>query len=345
MTSRELVYKTLNYEMPARIPRQMWVVPWAKNRYPDAVRKIRQDFPDDITVVEIENMITSEGFQKRPENNYADIYDIGDYTDVWGCKFTNRQLGIVGQIREPLVKEENWGDSDLIQLPEELLNIDTAKVNEFCGNTDKFVLAGDWARPFERLRFLRGMEEFFIDLLQKPKLMYGVMEKIHDYYCRMMEIWADTEVDALWAMDDWGTQQSLLISPALWDEIFKPMYKDYINIAHKHGKKFFMHSDGYILEILPQLVDLGLDAINCQIACMEFEKIREFRGQITFWGEIDRQHLLVDGTEEEIEDAIRAIKENLWMNGGCIAQCEFGPGARPENVYKVFETWSSMLQV
>ena len=74
-------------------------------------------------------------------------------------------------------------------------------------------------------------------------------------------------------MDDWGSQNSLLINPKTWVKIFKPLYKDYINIAKKHGKKTFMHSDGYTLEVIPHLIDVGLDAINTQIFCIGLEKL------------------------------------------------------------------------
>ena len=72
------------------------------------------------------------------------------------------------------------------------------------------------------------------------------------------------------------------------------------------------------------------------------EELEKYRGKITFWGEIDRQHILPEGTKEEVAKAVQQVYKKLWKNGGCIAQCEFGPGAAPENVYTVFETWSSL---
>ncbi len=92
------------------------------------------------------------------------------------------------------------------------------------------------------------------------------------------------------------------------------------------------------MAITIDILELGLDAINSQLFCMGIEELVQFRGKITFWGEIDRQHLLPEGSPKEIEKAVIKVKENLWHNGGCIAQGEFGPGAKPENVYKVFET-------
>lgn len=148
-------------------------------------------------------------------------------------------------------------------------------------------------------------------------------------------------VDGLFLMDDWGTQRSLIINPKIWAEIFKPLYRDYIGIAKKYNKKTFMHSDGYILEIIPELIELGLDAVNAQIFCMGIDRLSEFKGKITFWGEIDRQHILPNGSEEDVSEAVRNVREKLWHNGGLIGQCEFGPGAKPENVYKVFESWKA----
>ena len=105
-----------------------------------------------------------------------------------------------------------------------------------------------------------------------------------------------------------------------------------------------MHSDGYILDILPDLVELGLDAVNSQIFCMGLENLKDFRGKICFWGEIDRQHLLPKRSVKEIEDAVGEVYSNLFHSGGVIAQCEFGAGANPINVRTVFQTWDSLTE-
>jgi uroporphyrinogen decarboxylase len=156
-------------------------------------------------------------------------------------------------------------------------------------------------------------------------------------------LWACSEVDALNFMDDWGSQRALLISPRQWREIFKPLYREYVEIAHRHGKYIFMHSDGYIADIIPDLVGLGVDALNSQVFCMGVEELgSRFGGKITFWGEIDRQHLLPEATPAEIVEAVRRAHAAFWRDVGAIAQCEFGAGARPENVLQVFETWDKL---
>jgi hypothetical protein len=333
MNSRELVKRTLEFDNPPRIPRQLWLQPWAQLHYPAELARIQQDFPDDL--------IGAPGYFKQKPKVVGDPYVVGAYVDEWGCIFENRQAGIVGEVKQPLL--EKWVDVDKVRVPEELLTIDIEEINSFCRNSDKFIYAGCCPRPFERLQFIRGTENVFMDLMDQPEELFVLLNRMHHFFLKKMELWVQTEVDGLMFMDDWGSQFSLLISPDIWRKIFKPFYKDYIDLAHSHGKYILMHSDGYIMKILPDLVELGLDAINSQIFCMDLEEIaRQFAGKITFWGEIDRQHILPEGMVEDVKKAVHDVHHALYRNGGVIAQCEFSPGAKPENVYEVFKTWDGI---
>lgn len=337
MTSKARVHAALDGKNPDQAPREMWLLGWALDHYGQEVRQIQDEYPDDITYA------ACEPKQISPYC-YGDPLAEGVYIDDFGCRFENLQKGIIGEVKTPLVKDEDWLDVDSVHIPEEWLSFDIEQVNEGIrkNQADKFVIAGHCPRPFERLQFIRGSENFYIDLITQPKRMMEFIERMHDFYCRLLKKWAQTDVDALRFIDDWGSQKSLLINPALWREIFKPMYKDYIDIAHSHGKRAFMHSDGYILDIYPDLIDMGLDAINSQIFCMGIDRVKQFRGKITFWGEIDRQNILPYGNVEDVKSADNDIYENLWDGGHCIAQLEFGPGAKAENVKAVFSEWQKI---
>ena len=332
-TPRELVYHCLEFRNPARAPRQLWALPWADQFHPDAVAGIEHEFPPDITPVGPE-------FRCAPQTE-GDPYKIGRYVDEWGCVFTNLQDGVIGEVREPLVRD--WQtDAQTVRFPRELLTFDRDAVNRECAGRDSFTIAGACPRPFEQLQFFRTTEQLYMDLAGPPAELLRFMRKLHAFYCELLEAWAATDVDALMFMDDWGSQRSLLISPQMWRELFKPMYRDYIQIAHAAGKKTFMHSDGHIVAIYPDLIEIGLDAVNSQLFCMGIDQLQPFAGKITFWGEIDRQHLLPRGTTADIDQAVRQVYSHLWKNGGCIAQCEFGAGARPDNVRQVFQSWNDV---
>mgnify|MGYP001809877650 CR=1 FL=1 len=333
MNSREIVHATLDRKGPPRAARDLWVLPWAEMHFPEALEKIRSSHPSDFLTVSPKYHV--------PSVTVGNPYEVGVFVDAWGCQFENRQAGIIGEVKVPLIPadDDDWKEAERIHIPEEWLSFDVDDVNRQCAATDKFTFGACCPRPFEQMQFLRGTEMLYIDLAERSEGMLRYLGKMHDFYCRLLEKWAETDVDALLFMDDWGSQHSLLISPAIWKALFMPLYRDYVDIAHRAGKKAFMHSDGHILEILPSLVEMGLDALNAQIFCMGTEALSPYAGKIVFWGEIDRQDLLPNGSPSDVRKAVEDVHARLWRAGGCIAQCEFGPGARPENVDMVFRAW------
>jgi hypothetical protein len=294
---------------------------------------MHRDFPDDIAGV-------GGGWSELPPTS-GNPYEVGEYVDEWGSVFTNIQPGVIGEVKEPLIAD--WStDVERVHFPREWLTIDRDAVNRDCAATDRFTMAGVCPRPFEQTQFLRGTENLYSDLACGDERLLAFLGRVHALYVEMLEAWVKTDVDGFSFMDDWGTQRGLLIRPAVWRQVFKPMYRDYVEIAHAAGKKAFMHSDGHILAIMPDLVEIGVDAVNSQVFCMGVANLSELAGRITFWGEIDRQHLLPNGTLDDIEQAVAEVRAHLWRDGGCFAQCEFGAGARPENVRRVFETWDRL---
>ena len=339
MTSKELVLQTLEFRNTSgRAPHELWMLPWAEDHYPEQAREIKARYEWDTSGP---NIIYKE---KSPVER-GRLHDVGEYVDPWGCVFTNIHKGVQGEVKEPLIAldDEDWNDTSRIRIPEEQLSFDIEQVNRSCAERkDKWLNSPCLARPFEQLQFIRGTEALYIDLIEQPKKMMEFIEKMHDFYCRLFEKWGQTDVDSMGFMDDWGSQKALLINPKLWRQIFKPMYQDYIDIAHRHGKKVSMHSDGYTLEIIPDLIDMGLDSLNTQIFCIGIENLAQFKGKITFWGEICRQHLLPHGTIQDIDNAVKSMYDTLWQDGGCAAQCEFGPAGKPENVNEVYAAWDRL---
>ena len=334
MNSKELVLATLNLESPRRIPRQCWLLPWAEKRYPGDSERLLREFPDDIIPV--------PGMYKGQLRSSGDRYAEGSYTDEWGCSFTNIHGGLIGVPSRPLI--ESWDQMELLKPPEVMLSIDVPMVNSFCRSSGKFIYSNSWIRPFERYQFIRTTGLAMIDIALDSPEMKTLIDRIHGHYLKEAEAWAGTDIDAIGIMDDWGMQKGMLVSPEYFRKYYKPLYREYAEIAHHYGKYVFMHSDGNILEIIPDLIEVGIDALNSQLFCMDIEEVgRRFRGKLTFWGEIDRQNLLPEGSESDIRKAVKRVFDNLYCEGGVIAQCEFGPAARPENIFHVFESWSNVL--
>lgn len=336
MTPRERVQRCVSMDQPDRVPRQTWLLPIAYHEHGRAkIDAFLERWPSDIDSAAVPN-------KRLAALTEGDPYAIGRYRDEWGCVFENLQAGVIGEVKHPIL--DHWGKLADLRPPIEALEVDREAVNALCAASDKYMLAGGWARPFERVQFIRGTENVYRDIARNAPEFRELLRRVHEFYCKELEVWAQTDVDGLALMDDWGMQERLLISPRKWRELFKPLYADYAEIARGAGKTLFMHSDGHIAAILEDLIDVGVTAINSQLFCMDLADIAaRCKGRITFWGEIDRQHVLPAKDPDVARAAVRKVVEHLWdPAGGVIAQFEFGAGTNFAAAEAVYETWSAL---
>ena len=336
--SREIVIRSLTFQNPERMPRDIWILPWAETHHPEVVKILKERYPSDF--------ITSQYFYPPSQKVKGDAYKKGEYIDEWGCTFINLQDGIIGEVKSPLIQD--IADWKSVAPPYEQLPKNTKEhyetISRFYERTDKFVLSNCCPRPWERYQFLRGTENAMIDMMMPDEGGGDLLKAIHDFYLKELEFWVKANVDAIMFMDDWGSQNQLLIPPRIWCDLFKPLYKDYCDLAHAEGKFVFMHSDGCITEIFEDLIEIGVDAINSQLFTMDFAYLaNKAKGKITFWGEIDRQHVLPSKNPQTGRDAVREVASSLYdPAGGIIAQFEFGAGANPETALAIFDEWKQV---
>lgn len=331
MQKRERVIRALKFERPDRAPRTLWALPGVRMDRRLELEDMERRFCPDISGV---------GNAAKSSRARGDSAAVGTYVDAWGCVWSVAERGVVGEIKDPILAD--WKTLADWQPPWELLDqADLKEAEDRCRTTDCFVLAGTETRPFERMQFLRGTENLLLDLAGGAPEAIRLRDLLHAFYVREMRMWAKTAVDGVCFMDDWGSQTALLISPAMWRELFKPLYAEYCAILHEAGKFAFFHSDGHIEAIYPDLVEIGVDAVNSQLFCMDIEELgRLYRGRITFWGEIDRQNLLPFGTPEQVREGVRRVRRALDDGrGGVIAQCEWGLHDPAANIAAVFEAW------
>ena len=108
--------------------------------------------------------------------------------------------------------------------------------------------------------------------------------------------------------DDWGTQATLMIRPEAWRRIFKPRYERMASLCHEYGAHIWMHSDGEITSIIPDVIEVGIDCVNPQFSCTDLNALRELTwGRITVMTDIDQQGVLSSGTPEEVREEIRRV--------------------------------------
>ena len=194
MNPRDLVKDTLQFASPPRIPRQLWDLPWAADHYPQELAAIKRQYPDDI--------IGAPACLAKPLKTSGEQYQAGYYVDEWGCRFRNIQPGLIGEVKEPLLKDYATLDLLRMRTPDELLSVDVEQVNAFCRSTDRFVLAGVCPNPFERIQYIRTPENIYLDLIDNRLGVTALLDKVHQFYLKVLELWVKTDVDAITWNDD-----------------------------------------------------------------------------------------------------------------------------------------------
>jgi len=332
MTSRELVVRTLNHKSVPRVPRDLWIPSGEDYLQAEELAEINVRYPSDIVTAEA----TPHG-GKHPHGKHGKG---ADHTDAWGCVWH-----VAGQGAPPELKQSPLADPSKIasyQPPAALLeHARFAKADRLCPTTSRFVLAWSEVRPLDRLRMLCGSEAALVELARGTSEIRSLLAMLHDFACKELERWAETEIDGVALRDDWGSAEGLLISPEMWRDLFRPLYRQYCKILHAKDKFVFIHSDGNIQDVFGDLVKLGVDAIHSELHLMNPQRLpKRYRGRVTFWGGIDRRRLREPGTSEEFRNSVLALRRTLdFGSGGVIAQCQWDPGVRLQTVASFFEQW------
>jgi len=205
---------------------------------------------------------------------------------------------------------------------------DFSGLKEKCEEWEEYaIIGGPWVVVFTDATELVGMDEFFVKMYTHPEVMQAVVQKVSDFYYEMTIRFFESvngKIDIFFFGDDMGTQQALIISLKHWRIFCKPHIKRFLDLARNEGFKTMFHSCGAVREIIPDLVELGLDALNpVQVRAegMDLAKLKaDFGDKLTFHGCIDHQHLLARGSEDEVWREVRRVIDIMSPGGGfCLA--------------------------
>jgi hypothetical protein len=192
-------------------------------------------------------------------------------------------------------------------------------------NAEKFLRFDVGISGFTRATFLRGFDDFLMDLYLEPARAEQVLDFVFDFENGIIEQATAYPIDAVCFGDDWGTQRGLMISPARWRAVFKPRYAAQFARIHRAGKRVWFHSCGDVWDIIGDFIDIGVDVLELlQPNVFGVERLgREFGGNVCFCCSIDHQRLAISGTREEIFSYARLLQDSLGADhGGFIAYIE-----------------------
>jgi hypothetical protein len=267
-----------------------------------------------------------------------------EQTDEWGCLWAYHQDGVGGQvIRHPL---EDWGKLRQLMLPPPQLALAEARRQMvlFWQEMKDYPVWGSGSIFFERMHYLHGYENLLCDIAEDCPQVYELADRIlYEYILPGLEnlFGAGLPIDLVGFGDDWGTQDALMIRPETWRKIFKPRYQKMFDLCHRHGALVYMHSDGMILDIVPDLIEIGVNCLNPQFSCLDLSKLRQLADKrLCISTDIDRQHVLPFGTPAQVRDYVKMVHEVLGgPAGGLIWRGEIGPDVPLENAEAMYEAF------
>jgi len=332
MKSRERVKSAIHFKGPDKAPISHAVLPAAQLKYGEALDGILAEVHEDF----------GWGFQTdMKRDDFPALYKAGKNYDDFGTLWSVDQEGICGiPIEFPFA---DWADYGSYKWPE--FSAGPPKARQYsghlCGYNDDYYARGAWITFFEQMQQLRGMESLMMDLAYKSKEVYRLKDDLLDFNLQWLDKWTALEYDGLHFADDWGTQYALMIEPAFWREFFKPAYRQMFDKVKAAGMDVHFHSDGKILEIIPDLIDIGVDVLNCQAAVVGIDALKKnFAGKLCFRTDLDRQKIMPFGTPEDVKNHINEVFTKIGTaDGGIIACGEIGPDIPLENIKAMYETF------
>jgi uroporphyrinogen decarboxylase len=170
---------------------------------------------------------------------------------------------------------------------------------------------------FERAWSLRGLEQFLMDLALDPGWVGELLDRITEIQLVLIELYLELGVDGAYFGDDYGAQKNLILSPASWRRLIKPRLERLFAPFRERGLPILMHSDGQIQSILPDLVEIGLNALNpVQPEVLDHAWLHQhFGGALAFYGGISTQTSLPQGSPEQVRQAVRQCAGELAPDG------------------------------
>lgn len=250
------------------------------------------------------------GMYKHPENK--------PMFDVLGGKerVTLSQDGVFAECEDVAeVEAFEWPSVDHVDFTQTIAEIDRTV------EAGQAVLSGSWSCFFHVVCDFFGMENYFVKMYTDPEVVDAVTERVVDFYLRANEKLfeqAANKIDMFFFGNDFGSQLDTLISPEMFDRFVMPAFVKFTDQAHRHGMKVLLHSCGSIYRVIPRLIDAGVDAlhpIQAMAANMDAKTLaRDFKDKIIFVGGVDTQHLLPNGTPQQIRDEVHRLRDLFGPN-------------------------------
>ncbi|HPJ02215.1 MAG TPA: uroporphyrinogen decarboxylase family protein [Candidatus Limiplasma sp.] len=303
---RELL-KAMTYDYPEIIPVTTSFLPAAWMKYGDELRRLAAQYPDLVKTL-----------PTGMEVSMPQSYHAGSFTDEWGCVWSNIAEGMESIVTGHPVKTR-----------EDILTLEIPK------NRDGRLPHGFM---YLRLLDLRGFEEAMFDFADECDELQILIDKVLQYNMNQIVAKLPTMDEVAYFGDDLGMQKGLAIGPEKWRKYLKPAFMKMYQYVRKSGRYVYMHTDGMIYEIMPDLQECGVNMINPQYRANGLDNlVRVCKGKIPINLDLDRQ-LFPFATPSEIDSHVAECVEALYLpQGGLSLNVELNHEVPLENMAAVLD--------
>ena len=350
MTSRERVLATLDHKEPDRVPIVLGVSNatgikmgtyrrikelagiTAEDRYLYDWPELGSADPDEETLVrlgsDVRGVLDREPDWVMERNRTREPHS--DYINSWGSGAKEVTPGEWFPMVEPLkaattieeIEQFAWPD---MHDPSRVAQV-RARAATLAEQNEYAIMATPWLLfPLERAFAMQGMDTFLMNMAMYPDFAEALLWRIEELCKELMGHFLDqlgANVDIVKIGDDLGTQESLLMSPAMYRKMLKPVHADYIQFIKEHtDAKIMFHTDGDVFPLVSDFIEMGVDILNpIQTSAGKMANLEELKQRhgkdIIFCGGMDTSRVLPKGSPEDVRQEVKRIIKELGRGGG-----------------------------
>jgi uroporphyrinogen decarboxylase len=333
MTSHERVILAINHQTPDRIPIDFWATAGMVGKLEAGLGRSHSQFLDDSDVDL--RYIAGPRYVGPPLVSER----AGETVDIWGVPRRVVEVAVPGGVeryaevvRAPLAEARtaedvlsyhHWPSPDWFDY-----SVVEGQCDDVLRQGRAVAFMGDRLSRVSQMKpamYLRGDEPFMIDLAMDPEVARAIIGKVRQFYLGYLERVfgaAKGKIDILVSGDDFGTQRGLWVSAAMWDEFIRDGFAAYNSVVKSHGVKTMHHTCGAVSELIPRLIECGLDVLQSvqpEARGMSIDELKaKYGARLAFQGGVSVQKTLPFGSSQEIREEVKHLAEVAGKGGGYI---------------------------
>ncbi len=333
MNSKERFKSICNFEQPDRFPIDYLAHPETDNKLRtyykvETEKELLEKLNCDFYYLSCRDISQNEScfhFYKGPKLDVTEKQRICPFGIRWTRGVYDSKFAVDETIAGPL--ENAMSNRDIMKYPWPKSDwFDFEAFHKECEmHNDRIIIGGMWTGILGDSYRLLGFEKFLFEMAMNPEMIKSLINRISDFYLELNEkIFSELKgkIDIWFFGNDFGSQDGLLFSQAMFKDFFYDNIKKLVQHAHGYGLKVMMHSCGSIAEIIPLLIEAGVDVLNpVQVTAVDMEPKslnQKFGKKIIFHGGVDTQHVLPNKSADQVYQHAEETIQALSKGGGYI---------------------------